>query len=90
MAPSNRARFALMTGNPERAGSIYESMLIKQPHNLLLYSKIASIYLMSNRTDEKAIQVYKKVLDLRLAVKNDYGKLFAILKNYNVKQLGPP
>jgi tetratricopeptide (TPR) repeat protein len=88
--PSNRARIALMTGNRERACLIYESMLDKYPHKLKLYSNIASIYLTSNRSDEKAIQVYQKVIDLRLAAKNDYGKLFAILRGYNNRQITGP
>lgn len=70
LLPTSRARFELMRGNISAAARIYERMLKRSPHRLRLYSSLADIYLMQERRDEQALQLYKTILQLNPAFKH--------------------
>ncbi|MDQ7054504.1 MAG: hypothetical protein Q9P14_17060 [candidate division KSB1 bacterium] len=65
-SPLTRARLYTIMGRPLAAARVYERRLEKNPRRLNVYPLLASIYLMLNRQDEKALQVYKKVIQLDL------------------------
>lgn len=67
LAPASRARYYLMRGNFGAAAGIYERRLARNPGRLRLYPQLARIYLLANRSDAGAIDVYRKVLKLNIA-----------------------
>lgn len=69
-APTIRARWQLFRGNYAAAAEIYEKQLARHPHRLRFYSALAEIYLLLPRSDEQALQVFKKVLRFNLNTPN--------------------
>ncbi|MFQ5649760.1 MAG: tetratricopeptide repeat protein [bacterium] len=65
-SPMMRARIFMITGNLFRAMQIYERILLKNPHRVALYTKLAHIYLLLNKRDEQALRVFIMVLKLNL------------------------
>ncbi len=70
MSPVIRARFYLMAGKYAAAAAIYEGLLEKNPGRLKLYASLAKAYLLSNRNDAKAVEIYRKILQLNLVMPN--------------------
>lgn len=66
-APRIRLRFHLWRGNYAAAAKIIEGVLERHPERLTLYTRLARLYLRLGRQDERAMQVYKKILLLNLA-----------------------
>jgi len=69
-SPITRARIYLFLGNYAAAMRIYENMLTRRPDHLKLFpglaAALANYYLLSGRRDERAMQVYKMVLQSNL------------------------
>jgi len=65
-SPAARARLLLLQGDYAKAAEIYERLLEKRPTKLKLYPVLANIYLLEGRTDERAIKVFKMILQLNL------------------------
>ncbi len=82
LLPTSRARFELMRGNISAAARIYERMLKRSPHRLRLYSSLADIYLMQERRDEQALQLYKTILQLNPAFKHSQRITEIVTEHY--------
>ncbi len=65
-SPTVRARLYLIQGNYLKAADVYEKVLSKKPEKVALYPILANIYLLENRRDPRAIQVFEMVLKLNL------------------------
>ncbi|MFQ5628679.1 MAG: tetratricopeptide repeat protein [bacterium] len=70
LSPTTRARVYLLRGNYAAAYTIYEKLLARNPGNVKLYPTLANIYMLSGRQDERAMKVFKTVLQLNLPVQN--------------------
>ncbi|HEX9655140.1 MAG TPA: hypothetical protein VGA99_15645, partial [bacterium] len=64
---TSRARFQFLRGNYVRASQIYERLLSQHPEKVKLYIKLANIYLISGRDDDRAFRVFKTIVNLNLA-----------------------
>lgn len=64
---TSRARFQFLRGNYLRAAQIYERLLTQHPDKVKLYVKLANIYLISGRDDDRALKVFKVIVSLNLA-----------------------
>jgi tetratricopeptide (TPR) repeat protein len=64
---TSRARFQFLRGNYVRAAQIYERYLTQHPNKVKLYVKLANIYLISGRDDDRALKVFKTIINLNLA-----------------------
>ena len=82
LSPIARARIYLLRGKYDRAATIYEKLLLRNPARATLYPQLASIYLLSGRTDEKAMQVYQKVLQLNLSTRQREKINSIVAQNY--------
>lgn len=60
--PSLRARFYLIQGKYKKASQLYEHILSKRPDNSKISVTLANIYLINDRRDNMALQVYQKAL----------------------------
>ncbi|MDZ7267953.1 MAG: tetratricopeptide repeat protein [candidate division KSB1 bacterium] len=80
--PTSRARFELMRGNISAAARIYEKMLKRSPHRLRLYSSLADIYLMQERRDDQALQLYKTILQLNPGFKHSQRIVEILTEHY--------
>jgi len=69
-SPAARARFYLLKGDYAGAAALYEKALTNNPQRVKLYPTLANIYLLMGRHDERALKVYKTILQLNLATKN--------------------
>lgn len=72
------ARAFLLLGNLQRAALIYEKQLQRDPENMSVYPRLAGVYLRAGRTDDAALQIYERTLQLNLA-KADREKLFMLV-----------
>ncbi len=66
LSPVTRARFHLWRGNDKAAAQIYERLLERHPGRAKHYPALADIYRLQDRRDERALKVYKTVLQLNL------------------------
>lgn len=66
-SPTVRARFHFLRGNYLKAVQIYEQILARHPERLKLYPALANIYLLLGRNDDRAIKIYKTILQLNLS-----------------------
>ncbi len=64
---TSRARFQFLRGNYLRAAQIYERLLTQHPDRVKLYVKLANIYLISGREDDRALKIFKAIISLNLA-----------------------
>jgi len=64
--PEVRARIYLLQGNYYRACQLYESILKRQPEKSKVYITLANLYLLKNRKDDKALQVYQNALQVEM------------------------
>ncbi len=69
-SPNVRARYQMFRGNYSGAMQIYERQLARHPERTKLYPALASLYLLLGRKDERALKVFKTVLQLNLPVPN--------------------
>jgi len=65
-----RAHFYFWRGDYAAAAEIYEKLLVRYPQRAKLYVALANIYFLMGRSDERAMRVYKMVLQLNLATRN--------------------
>lgn len=65
-APTLRARYFLWRGNFQRAAIIYEKILERDPARVKYFMPLAEIYLGLGKEDERAVKLYKTVLQLNL------------------------
>lgn len=72
------ARAFLLLGNLQRAALIYEKQLQRDPEDMSVYPRLAGVYLRAGRTDDAALQIYERTLQLNLA-KADREKLFMLV-----------
>ena len=70
LSPNVRARYQMFRGNYTGAMQIYERQLAQHPERTKLYAPLASLYLLMGRKDDKALKVFKTVLQLNLPVPN--------------------
>ncbi len=82
LTPTARARFFTRRGKHLKAATIYEGLLARNPGRLKLYSELADIYLLENRSDRSAIDVYRKVLQLNLPNPNRDRMNALVTQNY--------
>lgn len=61
-----RGRYYLMQGEFGKATVIFENILSKHPEKFNIYQILANIYLINNRRDEQALEIFKMVLQLNL------------------------
>ncbi|MDZ7266818.1 MAG: tetratricopeptide repeat protein [candidate division KSB1 bacterium] len=80
--PTTRARIHLLRGNYAAAALLYEGLLARHPYRMKLYPALANVYLLLGRTDEKALKVFKTVLQLNLAIKNRDEITSVVGQNY--------
>ncbi|MFQ5648993.1 MAG: tetratricopeptide repeat protein [bacterium] len=66
-SPTSRARIHYLRGSYLKAAKIYERLLARHPERLRYYPTLANIYLMLGRNDERALKVFKMIIDLNLA-----------------------
>lgn len=64
--PTLRARYFLWRGNFQRAARIYEKILERDPARVKYFLPLAEIYLGLGKEDERAVKLYKIVLQLNL------------------------
>lgn len=65
-APTLRARYFLWRGNFQCAARIYEKILERDPARVKYFMPLAEIYLGLGKEDERAVKLYKTVLQLNL------------------------
>ncbi|MDZ7269757.1 MAG: tetratricopeptide repeat protein [candidate division KSB1 bacterium] len=70
LSPASRARLQLLRGNHAAAVALYEDLLARHPQRAKFYTNLANLYLLMGRTDEKAMKVFKTVLQLNLATRH--------------------
>lgn len=81
-SPVVRARLHLLRGNYQAAAQIYERQLAANPGKLKLYPLLARIYLVSGRTDDQAIHIFKTILRLNLAQQQREQISAIVTQNY--------
>jgi len=64
LSPATRARLYWWRGNDKTAAQIYEGLLERYPGRAKHYPALADIYLLQGRQDERALKVYRTVLQL--------------------------
>jgi tetratricopeptide (TPR) repeat protein len=69
-SPTVKARLCLLRGDYTAAAQIYERLLARNPQRVKLYPALANLYLLMGRHDERALKVYKTILQLNLATNN--------------------
>ncbi len=77
-SPTSRARIHYLRGNYPKAANIYERMLARHPERLKYYPTLANIYLILGRNDERALKVFRMIIDLNLA-KQIHPQINAVL-----------
>ncbi len=77
-APTSRARFHYLRGHYVKAATVYERMLARHPERLKYYATLANIYLILGRNDDRALRVFRMLLDLNLA-KNIHPQINTML-----------
>ncbi len=65
-SPAVRARYHVMRGDYPAAIRVYEKVLSRRPNRVKFYPALANLYLLLDRRDEKALKVFKTVLQLNL------------------------
>jgi len=65
--PTMRARYYLLLRHYAAAAEIYEKLLANNPKQSNLYGALANLYLLLGRYDERAITIYKMILQLNIA-----------------------
>jgi len=70
LSPMVRARFHMSRADYLGALRIYEKLLERNPKRVHLYPKLAHLYLLLGRTDERALKVFKTILQLNLVMPN--------------------
>jgi tetratricopeptide (TPR) repeat protein len=68
--PTARARWHRFRRNYRAAAAIYEKLLVRHPGRLKLYSTLAEIYLLLPQNDQRALKVFKKVVQFNLDTPN--------------------
>ncbi|MCA9731656.1 hypothetical protein KC799_05985, partial [candidate division KSB1 bacterium] len=48
---------------------LYERMLSRRPSQMWIYPRLANLYLALGRTDKQALEIFKSVLELNLAIR---------------------
>ncbi len=66
LSPVTRAKILFLQGKYDRAATIYEKKLLKNPGTIKLYALLANIYLLTNRSDAKALKVFEMILKLNI------------------------
>lgn len=69
-SPHARARYQMFRGNYSGAMLIYEKQLARHPGRTRYYAPLANLYLLLGHRDERALKVFKTVLQLNLPVPN--------------------
>jgi tetratricopeptide (TPR) repeat protein len=69
-SPSVRAHFCTLRADYAGAAQIYEKLLARNPKRVNLYPKLANLYLILGRMDERALKIFKTILQLNLATPN--------------------
>lgn len=70
LSPMTRARLHEIRGNDAKALIIYENLLSRYPTRVKLYPALAGIYLRQGRRDERAMKIYKTILQLNITTPN--------------------
>ncbi len=69
-SPIARARLHLMRGDYVAAAASYERILERHPNRAKFYPILADLYMLMGRHDEKALKIFKVILQLNLATKH--------------------
>lgn len=70
LLPANHARWHLLRRDYPAAAKVYEKQLARRPKRVGLYPRLADIYLMQGRQDDRALKVFRTVSQLNLATPN--------------------
>lgn len=70
LSPTIRAKYYLWRNDPNAAALVYETALARRPNRVSVYPPLANIYLRQGRKDERAMKVYRTVLQLNIPVRN--------------------
>jgi tetratricopeptide (TPR) repeat protein len=81
-SPTFRAHYHLWRNDHNAAAQIYERALERHPSRVKYYPPLANIYLRQGRKDEKAIKVYRMILQLNLVVRNREEIDSIVTQNY--------
>lgn len=70
LSPTIRAKYYIWRNDPNAAALVYETALARRPNRVTVYPPLANIYLRQGRKDERAMKVYRTVLQLNIPVRN--------------------
>jgi len=80
-----RARFYLMQGEYGKAAAIFATIVKKHPEKFKIYQILANIYLLDNRKDESALEVFEMALRLNLSPDRNQ-EINSIVANHYLNQ----
>lgn len=69
LSPLCRAWVHALLGNYAAAAKIYEKRLTRHPQRLHLYVRLAALYILAGRRDERALEAYQMVWQISRAVR---------------------
>jgi tetratricopeptide (TPR) repeat protein len=78
LLPANHARWHLLRRNYAAAAAVYEKLVSHHPKRLKFYPPLADIYLLLGREDDRALKIYRTVLQLNLPSQN-YDRINSIV-----------
>lgn len=81
-SPVSRAKALALSRNYAAAVEIYEAVLKSAPGRMGLYKELADLYVLLNRRDKRALQVYKTVLQFDLKAKKRHEIELIVSQNY--------
>jgi tetratricopeptide (TPR) repeat protein len=70
LSPLFRVWVYALLGNYTAAAKIYEQRLTRRPYHLHLYVKLAALYLLADRRDERALRAYRISWEILQAIQN--------------------
>jgi len=81
-SPCARIYYYHWHGDFAAAVMLYEQILARHPSKIKIYPKLANLYLLLGRRDEKALKVYQTVLQLNLRLRNREEINALVAQNY--------
>lgn len=65
-SPAVRARYCMLRSDYAAAARIYEKILARSPQRTKIYPTLSTLYLLLGRRDDRALKIFKTVLQLNL------------------------
>jgi tetratricopeptide (TPR) repeat protein len=82
ISPTSRMAFHMWRKNYLAAAGVFEKLLERHPQKIQHYAPLAELYLRLGRNDERALKVYKTVLQLNLATRKRDEINALVAQNY--------